>query len=616
MIIGTHNSGSYGINKKSEFTSDFDSIKIKCIAVPWSRCQKLTIKEQLKCGVRYLDFRVGCHKNRHYLVHGLTGVLLEEAMGEINLFLDENPGEKVIVDFNHFYGYYDTHELENLVVRNLRRATVLWGKHPVPTELIERQVFLESKWPNCDNIRDLVEKLQSYSTPTGKMRVIQGIITPSKSVIVRKFFTKGIEDLAPEVNQTILEANLGPGIYLLDFVDKEICDKLLKLPYGHNIMFNVKRKRIDNGTSEVENLVAQGVSTFATGGALLPSITFSGDPNTGFYWKSADDIGISTGGTLRMDVSTSAVTSTLPYVTSSSTDSSSVSTGSIITSGGVGVAKKLYVGDQINETGTTDSSSVSTGSIVTAGGVGIAKNLVIGGYLRTPTSSLSITGGSATIGNGDSNVRLTGNTPLGGCAVSLPSASSNLGRTIKIIRSTGAGSYGVILSTNSSSDVFDLTLQSTAIAFLPDSKFNFSFTSLGLDPVTSKYIWDVNGTSEYSISRNVTGPCASTAVTITCYRNNELVTVSLPALNVAGNNTSAAMTIQAIPRDYWPDAEMKSYLRVMNNTTWGAGLLQITTSGVINIWINATPSNFTATTNDHGFWGGSFTYRSSYQTDV
>ena len=60
------------------------------------------------------------------------------------------------------------------------------------------------------------------------------------------------------------------------------------------------------------------------------------------------------------------------------TDSSSTSTGSIITAGGVGIAKALYVGTTANVASTTDSSSISTGSIVTAGGVGIAKNLYVG----------------------------------------------------------------------------------------------------------------------------------------------------------------------------------------------------------------------------------------------
>jgi hypothetical protein len=67
------------------------------------------------------------------------------------------------------------------------------------------------------------------------------------------------------------------------------------------------------------------------------------------------------------------------------TDSTSVSTGSIITAGGIGVAKALNVGS------ATDSTSTSTGSIVTAGGVGIAKALSIG-------TTLSVTGNSTFTG--------------------------------------------------------------------------------------------------------------------------------------------------------------------------------------------------------------------------
>ncbi len=61
-------------------------------------------------------------------------------------------------------------------------------------------------------------------------------------------------------------------------------------------------------TIETNTLLQRGPD----GSAGAPSYAFSSDPNTGIYWISADDVGVSTGGTLRLDVSTTAVTSTLP----------------------------------------------------------------------------------------------------------------------------------------------------------------------------------------------------------------------------------------------------------------------------------------------------------------
>jgi len=78
----------------------------------------------------------------------------------------------------------------------------------------------------------------------------------------------------------------------------------------------------------------------------------------------------------------------------STTFSTSTSTGSIICSGGVGIGSDLYVDGTVtgNSTingvvifgrGTIDSSNVSSGSIVTSGGAGIAKNLYVGGNISS-----------------------------------------------------------------------------------------------------------------------------------------------------------------------------------------------------------------------------------------
>lgn len=65
-----------------------------------------------------------------------------------------------------------------------------------------------------------------------------------------------------------------------------------------------------------------GGALVSTGTAAAPGLAFFGDSNTGVYSVGADQIGVSTGGVLRFDVSTTAVTSTLPFVAPASTASS------------------------------------------------------------------------------------------------------------------------------------------------------------------------------------------------------------------------------------------------------------------------------------------------------
>ncbi len=78
------------------------------------------------------------------------------------------------------------------------------------------------------------------------------------------------------------------------------------------------------------------------------------------------------------------------------TDSTSSISGSLITAGGLGVAKAVFVGS------SSSSSLTSNGSIVTAGGIGVAKNILAGDQIKTnsTTASTSTTSGSIVAGGG------------------------------------------------------------------------------------------------------------------------------------------------------------------------------------------------------------------------
>lgn len=69
----------------------------------------------------------------------------------------------------------------------------------------------------------------------------------------------------------------------------------------------------DNGTT-VFSVVDGGYARGVNGAVATPTFSFLNDTNTGIYSVGADNIGISVGGTLRFDITGSAITSTLPHI--------------------------------------------------------------------------------------------------------------------------------------------------------------------------------------------------------------------------------------------------------------------------------------------------------------
>lgn len=73
---------------------------------------------------------------------------------------------------------------------------------------------------------------------------------------------------------------------------------------------------VQSGTARFD-----GVALISAGTAALPGLAIFGNANTGIYSVSTNQLGISTGGVLRFDVSSTAVTSTLLLVAPASTTS-------------------------------------------------------------------------------------------------------------------------------------------------------------------------------------------------------------------------------------------------------------------------------------------------------
>ena len=161
------------------------------------------------------------------------------------------------------------------------------------------------------------------------------------------------------------------------------------------------------GTVTANNLTSGRVTLATTSGQLTDDSALTYDTATDILTLAGTtDASSSTTGTLKVaggvGVAKKLYVGTDLAVTanttlSGATDASSSTTGAVIITGGVGIAKKLYVGTDLAVTanttlsGTTDASSSTTGAVIVTGGVGVAKKLYVGTDLNV-TSNTTLSG--------------------------------------------------------------------------------------------------------------------------------------------------------------------------------------------------------------------------------
>ncbi len=122
IIPGTHDSGSYGINKNSPLAPQTNKLFAlsKKTTSKWSKTQNLSILKQLKRGIRHIDLKVSKYKGQFSLVSGLVSVPLNDVLKDLKAWAASHPFEIVLIELNlSVQTLRDTKELHREISRHI-----------------------------------------------------------------------------------------------------------------------------------------------------------------------------------------------------------------------------------------------------------------------------------------------------------------------------------------------------------------------------------------------------------------------------------------------------------------------------------------------------------------
>ena len=261
VIPGSHDSGAFSFSRKSpvvDLPKWFGNLRklVKYlpgegIVVKWSKTQSLSIADQLKNGVRYLDFRICQVKDVFYLYHGLRGPKLEDELSNIRTFLDINKGEIIILDLSHFYNV-NVQKLILLINKYLGNLCVCLSEKNLPyKELVNanKRCFIfcdnkqfnnqsnlslgksDSKWVDKVKIDELESALSEWhkNKNHNSIWILQYVLT-SNAKYIAKHLISSLERITKATHKNLPEfikkfSNL--NVVMFDFVNDTSCRTII-----------------------------------------------------------------------------------------------------------------------------------------------------------------------------------------------------------------------------------------------------------------------------------------------------------------------------------------------------------------------------------------------------
>ncbi|GBP28384.1 PI-PLC X domain-containing protein 3 [Eumeta japonica] len=192
-IPGSHDSMTYSITSSSGLAPDAEPILhrlyplFRGTILRWTITQSVDTYQQLQLGIRYLDLRLATKTGTEdfYFTHGLYADEITKSLQQVKDFVENHPGEVVILDFQHFYGFkaadhyrlvqflLDLYNsklcppsgyLQGITLNHLnqrRQQVIIVYRHEAAhsTNLFWRSTMMPSPWPRQDKISGSIHQV-------------------------------------------------------------------------------------------------------------------------------------------------------------------------------------------------------------------------------------------------------------------------------------------------------------------------------------------------------------------------------------------------------------------------------------------------------------------------
>lgn len=361
--------------------------------------------------------------------------------------------------------------------------------------------------------------------------------------------------------------------------------------------------------------------------AALPVFAIPSDTNTGIYSVAADDLGISTGGTLRFDISTTGITSTIPHLNADGSQaapaysfSGDTNTGVYrittdtagMVAGGAIIARWYSGGFQVDsgqgffQDGSVGAPGVSFAGDVNTGLYRIGADdmaLSTGGTKRLEIGSA----GAVTISTPTSGTALTINGVSGGTAISIGdgTVSSLITTAGPSLQIGTASSHDLSIYTNNTTRLVvgattgqlqhvDGSASTPSLSFINDTDTGFyrdtaNQIGIALGGATAGQI------AQGSYTATITGCTTSPTVTVTYQRIGNMVMMDIPTLTCTSNTSQ--FTLTGAPAGIRPATTTGRHnvsATQDSGTTLQSSEYDMNTSGTLTFYTGGNSSGWTA----------------------